>query len=117
MCVGFGVIILCMKFEEWFGKIVMGMSVLDAIDFYMDELEVQGMFVSDSVAEVDAELMVIVEVMFLMVVVDGEVSEEEVCELCASFQVICDMNVMGGGFELDVVMKELSGKFVEEGWK
>ena len=65
-----------MKLEERLGKIATGMSVSDAIDSYMDELEAKGTPVSDPAAEADAELMAIVEVMFLMAAVDGEVSEE-----------------------------------------
>ncbi|MEQ9650711.1 MAG: TerB family tellurite resistance protein [Sandaracinaceae bacterium] len=106
-----------MKLEERLGKIATGMSVSDAIDSYMDELEAKGTPVSDPAAEADAELMAIVEVMFHMAAVDGEVSEEEVRELRASLQAIRDMNAMGGGFELDAVMKDLSGKLAEEGWK
>lgn len=105
-----------MKLEERLEKIATGMSVSDAIGSYMDELEANGTPVDDPAAEARAEMMAIVEVMFLMAAVDGEVSEDEIRELRASLQAIRDMNELPG-FELEAVLEELGEQLAAEGWK
>jgi hypothetical protein len=63
------------------------------------------------------EFEAILEAMFLMAAVDGEVAREEVGQLAASIQAILDMG--GGRFALDLdgALGELAQRLARDGWK
>lgn len=98
-----------MGLDDRLKKIATGISVTDAIDAYMQE---QSAGAQTGVSE---ELLAIVEIMFLMAAVDGEVSEEELRELSASLEALADMKA--SGLELEETLTELGQKLEAEGWK
>ena len=104
-----------MELDDRLKKIATGMSVSDAIDSYMSELGA-GDAPTDPEQERKDELLAIVEVMFLMAAVDGEISDDEVQELRASVHALEDMQEVGSG-GLEEVMKDLAQKLETEGWK
>jgi hypothetical protein len=63
------------------------------------------------------EFEAILEAMFLMAAVDGEVAKDEVAQLAASVQAIVDMT--GGKFKLDLepTLQELAARLARDGWK
>lgn len=103
-----------MELDQRLEKIAQGMSVADAIDAYMQQLAGEGEPV-DAEKERVEELLAIVEVMFLMAAVDGEISDEEVDELRASVHALSDMQAVDG-IRLDETMRDLSQKLAAEGW-
>lgn len=103
-----------MELDERIEKIATGMNVSDAIDAYMTQLAETGEPVDPEQERVE-ELLAIVEVMFLMAAVDGEISDEEVDELRASVHALQDMETVGD-IRLDETMKDLSKKLAADGW-
>ncbi|HEY6461310.1 MAG TPA: hypothetical protein VIY73_14190 [Polyangiaceae bacterium] len=63
------------------------------------------------------EFEAILEAMFLMAAVDGEVAKDEVGQLAASVQAIVDTT--GGRFKLDLgpTLDELAARLARDGWK
>ena len=104
-----------MDLDERIEKIATGMNVADAIDAYMNELSEGSDEPVDPERERIEELLAIVEVMFLMAAVDGEISADEVDELRASVNALADMQMVGG-IRLDETMKDLSQKLADDGW-
>ena len=62
------------------------------------------------------ELLAIIELMFLMAAVDGEVADDELQELQASVPALTDMNAVGK-FEMGATIDDLTKKLAAEGWK
>lgn len=104
-----------MELDDRLKKIATGMSVADAIDSYMGQLG-EDAPAFDPEQERKDELLAIVEVMFLMAAVDGEISDDEVRELRASMQALEDMQEVGAD-GLEEVMKDLAQKLETDGWK
>ena len=104
-----------MELNDRLKKIATGMSVADAIDSYMTQLRSEGDSLPDPEAERREELLAIIEVMFLMAAVDGEIADDEIQELRASVAAIQDMQTVEG-IELDAVMDELAKKLERDGW-
>ena len=98
-----------MDLDERLQKIATGISVTDAIDAYMQE---QSASRESTVSE---ELLAVVEIVFLMAAVDGEVSDEELRELSASIEALADMKA--STLELEETLVELGQKLEAEGWK
>lgn len=104
-----------MELDDRIKKIATGMNVADAISSYMSS--VQGTVPApDPETETQEELLAIIEVMFLMAAVDGEISDQEVEELQASVYALSDMRAVDP-IELDATMKQLNAKLEAEGWK
>lgn len=63
------------------------------------------------------EFEAILEAMFLMAAVDGEIAKDEVGQLAASVQAIIDTT--GGHFKLDLqpTLDELARRLARDGWK
>jgi hypothetical protein len=63
------------------------------------------------------EFEAILEAMFLMAAVDGEIAPDEIGQLAASVQAIVDTN--GGKLQLDLgpAMDELAARLERDGWK
>ncbi|MGF1464573.1 MAG: hypothetical protein ACFCGT_00435 [Sandaracinaceae bacterium] len=61
------------------------------------------------------ELLGILEVMFLMAAVDGEISDDEADQLEASVAALMDMGLLGDATFADT-LNELNGRLAEEGW-
>jgi len=63
------------------------------------------------------EFEAILEAMFLMAAVDGEIADQEVGQLAASVQAIVDST--GGKFKLDLepMLEELGARLQRDGWK
>lgn len=104
-----------MNLDDRIKKIATGMNVTDAVNAYLYQLEGGGDAV-DPEAEQREETLAIVEVMFLMAAVDGEISDEEVDELQASVQALSDMQVVGD-IHLDETMRDLGQRLARDGWK
>lgn len=104
-----------MELDDRIKKIATGMNVADAIDSYMQQISEEEA-PADPEKEHTEELLAIVEVMFLMAAVDGEISDEEVDELRASVYALSDMRAVGD-IRLDETMKSLGEKLAQDGWK
>ena len=63
------------------------------------------------------EFEAILEAMFLMAAVDGEVAQDEIGQLAASVQAIVDTSEGDYHIELSSAMDELAGRLSREGWK
>jgi hypothetical protein len=64
-----------------------------------------------------AEFEAILEAMFLMAAVDGEVAEDEIGQLAASVQGIVDTSGGHARVDLGPVLEELGARLSREGWK
>lgn len=104
-----------MNLDERLGKIATGISVSDAIDAYMNELAT-GEPIEDPREARRDELLAIVEIMFLMAAVDGEVQEDEILQLRASIEALADMQAVPD-LRLDATLGELAERLSAEGWK
>lgn len=100
-----------MNLDDRLKKISTGVSVGDAIESY---LESQGE-VEDADVAIEGELLAIVEVMFLMAAVDGEVSDDEIQQLRASLEALAD--IQDAELAIDKTLTELAEKLAQEGWK
>lgn len=103
-----------MKLDDRIKKISTGMSVSDAIESYMKTLSEPPPVSPEQ--EMTDELLAIVEIMFLMAAVDGEVAEEEVDELRASLAALNDMKELDD-VTLEKTLEDLSEKLEQQGWK
>jgi len=63
------------------------------------------------------EFEAILEAMFLMAAVDGEVAQDEIGQLAASVQAIVDTHEGEYRIDLDKAMGELAGRLSRDGWK
>jgi hypothetical protein len=63
------------------------------------------------------EFEAILEAMFLMAAVDGEVAKEEVGQLAASVQAILDMSGGRYALDLDGALREMAQRLARDGWK
>lgn len=105
-----------MELDERVEKIATGISVSDAIDAYMKELAGEGEPIDDVERAREDELLAIVEIMFLMAAVDGEVQAEEVGQLRASIEALTDIQEIPS-LDLDETLADLAKKLAAEGWK
>jgi hypothetical protein len=96
-------------------KIATGVSVSDAIDAYMQELADGGEELDREEAKT-RELLAIVEVMFLMAAVDGEVQDDEIAQLRASVEALADMREIPK-IRIEKTLDELNEKLAADGWK
>ena len=103
-----------MQLDDRIKKIATGMNVADAVGAYMDSVAPPPAM--DVEKETSDELLAIVEVMFLMAAVDGEISDEEVEELQASVHALSDLRAVDP-IELHATMSQLNAKLEAEGWK
>ena len=105
-----------MKLNERVGKIAAGVSVGAAIEAFVQRRSTTGEEI-DPEEERRAELMAIVEVMFVMAAVDGEVSEEELGELNASVRALVDIDALERSVIVETVIYELSTRLERDGWR
>ena len=95
-------------------KIAGGMKVSDAVASWLKKEAPEEPI--DPAQETADELLAIVELMFLMAAVDGEVSDDEINELRASVHALSDMAVVEQQ-TLTETIDQLSKKLDDEGWK
>ncbi len=101
-----------MQLDDRLKKIATGMRVSDAIESWVsDNPEVE-----DPARETEDELLAIVELMFLMAAVDGEIADEEIRELQASVSALTDMQAVPA-IELKKTLEDLTKKLADDGWK
>jgi len=105
-----------MKLDDRLKRIARGTGVVEAIDAYVAELSRRGEDVGDPEQAKRDELLAIVEIMFLMAAVDGEISAEEADQLYASIQALTDMDAVEG-IEPETVLDDLGARLAREGWK
>lgn len=103
-----------MELDDRIKKIATGMNVADAIGAYMDGLG-ETAEEQDPKQEAKDELLAIIEVMYLMAAVDGEISDDEVQELQASVHALADMQAVEP-LELESTMRALGEKLESDGW-
>ncbi len=104
-----------MNLDDRLKKLATGISVTDAIDAYLAECVDRGDEIQDLDRARQEELLAIVEIMFLMAAVDGEISEEEIQQLHASIEALADMRA--AKLNLGEVFDTLNAKLGNEGWK
>lgn len=103
-----------MKLDDRLKKISTGVTVTDAIDSYLEELADGGTIDDPERAKSD-ELTAIVEVMFLMAAVDGEISEEELRQLRASLEALAD--IRDAHIAIDETLAQMTANLEMDGWK
>ncbi|MCC6877693.1 MAG: hypothetical protein IT378_25515 [Sandaracinaceae bacterium] len=101
-----------MDLDERLGKIATGISVSDALEAYLEDLEAKP---RDPAAAARQELLAILEIMFLMAAVDGEVAADELAQLRQSLEALSDPSDPTRP-ELGALLAELSRKLAEDGW-
>src|SRR5687768_18533683 len=99
-----------MELDDRLKKIASGVSVTDAIDAYMQELAEEGE-IEDSEEAVQKEILAIVEVMFLMAAVDGEIAEDEIDQLRASLEALSD--IQDADLDLEETLAELNDRLTD----
>ena len=104
-----------MQLDERLTKIASGMNVSGAIKSYLETLDDPADV--DPAEETREELLAIVELMFLMAAVDGDIADEEVQELHASVMALEDIEAIEGGIDLGAVIEDLSDKLEKDGWR
>ncbi len=102
-----------MELDDRLKKIATGMNVTDAIESWLRQSPDPAI---DPDKEMSDELLAIVELMFLMAAVDGEVADDELQELQASVHALADMEAVET-LELKTTIAELTAKLEAEGWK
>lgn len=104
-----------MQLDQRLKKIASGMSVSRAIESYLETLEEPEAV--DPEQEKREELLAIIELMYLMAAVDGDIADEEIQELRASVIALGDIEAIDGGIDLNLVMDDLGQKLEREGWR
>jgi hypothetical protein len=104
-----------MQLNDRLSKLATGVSVSDAIDAYLHQRAEGGEEIDFDAARTN-ELLAIVEIMFLMAAVDGEVADDEIQQLRASIEALADMRETPG-LRLDETLATLNTKLSQEGWK
>jgi len=102
-----------MELDDRLKKIATGMNVTDAVESWLRQSPDASI---DPEKEMSEELLAIVEVMFLMAAVDGDVADDELQELQASVHALADMGAVSS-FELKATVAELTAKLAADGWK
>lgn len=95
-------------------KLSAGMSVKDAVAAWAAKRDVAEEL--DLVQALREELEGVIEVMYLMACVDGNVSDEEMSHLNASLQALIDIQG-DGSFDLNTTIQSLAQSLSDEGWK
>ncbi|HHH30999.1 MAG TPA: hypothetical protein ENK57_22005 [Polyangiaceae bacterium] len=102
-----------MLLDDRLKKIAAGMKVSDAIQSWLRKSPDPSV---DPERELGEELLAIVELMFLMAAVDGEVADDELQELQASVHALSDMEAVDPP-ELTSTITGLTERLEAEGWK
>jgi hypothetical protein len=105
-----------MDLETRLKTLATGVNVSDAIESYLEELRTSTTGVEmDTAAETRAESEAIVEIMFLMAAVDGNVSPEELEQVRASVAALEDMGSLGR-VDANAILKEMTERLERDGW-
>lgn len=102
-----------MELQDRLGKLFAGVSVGEALDNYLDRQSSVG---ARSGEEHKNEFLAIIELMFLMAAVDGQVAEEEVKQLQASLEALADIQGIEG-LDVDDTLSELGARLDRDGWR
>jgi len=100
-----------MELDERLKTLATGQSVADAIASYLET----GVAQPQPANEVRYESEAIVEIMFLMAAVDGDISKQEIQQLHASIEAIRDMGAIPD-IDVEPLLKSFSDDLDEEGW-
>jgi tellurite resistance protein len=103
-----------MKLDDRLQRIATGMNVADAIERYLTEQAEPPP--ADPAQERREETLAIVEIMFLMAAVDGEVAPEEIAELRGSLMAVRDLDLVED-VTLEQALDAMNAKLEAEGWK
>jgi tellurite resistance protein len=97
-------------------KLAGGLSARDAARAYVRSVQGKDLLSAAERAQAE-EFEATIEAMFLMAAVDGEVAREEVDQLAASIQAICDTTGSTHAMELGSTLAELNARLARDGWK
>jgi hypothetical protein len=97
-------------------KLAGGLSSRDAARAYIRSLKGKDLLGAAERAQAE-EFEATIEAMFLMAAVDGEIAREEVDQLAASIQAICDVTESTHAMELGATLAELNARLARDGWK
>jgi hypothetical protein len=97
-------------------KLAGGLSARDAARAYARSRGGKELLSEAERAQAE-EFEATIEAMFLMAAVDGEVAREEVDQLAASIQAICDTTGATHAMELGSTLTELNARLARDGWK
>ena len=105
-----------MALDDKLGELATGMSVSDAIESYLARLaDVGGGPPVSAATAARAQSEAIVEIMFLLAAVDGEVADVELEQLRKSVRELSGLDVLTG-LDADVLVTTLEGRLEAEGW-
>jgi hypothetical protein len=95
-------------------KLARGVTVAEAVRAHAKSLN-PGEVLNEADRGRASEFEAILEAMFLVAAVDGEISEQELEQLRASFQAIVDLHVVSGG-RVEGLLAEFNGLLARDGW-
>ena len=95
-------------------KLARGVTVAEAARAHSRSLS-PGEVLNEADRGRAAEFEAILEAMFLVAAVDGEISEQELEQLRASFQAIVDLHVVSGG-QVEALLAEFNRLLARDGW-
>jgi len=95
-------------------KLARGVTVAEAARAHSRSLN-PGEVLNDLERSRATEFEAILEAMFLVAAVDGEISEQELEQLRASFQAIVDLHVVSGG-RVEAQLAEFNRLLARDGW-
>ncbi len=106
-----------MALDDKLGELASGMSVDDAIEAYLARLADAGTTSAELSAEAAARAQseAVVEIMFLVAAVDGEVAELELDQLRKSVRELASVGVLAA-VEPDALIPTLADRLASEGW-
>jgi hypothetical protein len=95
-------------------KLAQGVTVAEAARAHSRSLN-PGEVLDESERSRASEFEAILEAMFLVAAVDGEISDQELEQLRASFQAIVDLHVVSGG-RIEAQLAEFNRLLARDGW-
>jgi hypothetical protein len=95
-------------------KLARGVTVAEAARAHSRSLN-PGEVLNDVERSRATEFEAILEAMFLVAAVDGEISQQELEQLRASFQAIVDLHVVSGG-RIEAQLTEFNRLLARDGW-
>jgi hypothetical protein len=103
-----------MVLDSRLAKLARGVTVAEAARAH-SRSQTPGELRSEPEPGQAAEFEAVLDAMFLVAAVDGEISEQELEQLRASVQAIVDLHVVSGG-RVQALLAEFNNRLAREGW-
>jgi hypothetical protein len=97
-------------------KLAKGLSAKQAADAFVRAREEEPMSLSPELRNKADEFSATVEAMFLMAAVDGDVSEEEIAQLCASVDAFAAIDDPKKRIDTPKILATMNDELARDGW-